>query len=868
MLGQTRRRGARRPRARLPGLRDARTPRAWAAPIRSPTPPAWRRRSSPRAPRTRARARSCSSTRTTGGPGIAAAAADGAAAAARPCCSPRAASCPRRRPTRSTSSSRPGAKAAGGAQVIRIGDVGRAGRPQGDRRHRAATRPRPRAAIDKPAGGRRGKRGAGRARRLRRPARLRDARRRAGRPSRATRCCGRAATRCRPRPRRRSRPHGKPQIYVLGPEDVISETRRRASCASSAPSSGSPGADPVTNAIAVRALHATATSAGASTDPGHGFVFASTAADARRGRRRAAVGARAPTARCCWSRRPRRCPPGAAGLPARHPARLRQGPGARRLQSRLADGRRGGHLRGRAVAHRHPPRDPARRHRRRLTPMAQAEQPERLRPQHQGHGRRRAPADGRLHAALRPAAAQPHPQADRAACRRTTRPAALGEQEIARLERLGFTGEVRGEGFQDGQRPLPVARTSTSRRAARAMTHRCATAAALQPRGRRPGQGLADERRPVRPRAPRGGARPACGGPVVARAGEHLREQDREDDLAGGLRVRPAPGLSAQGDQEQERATFATPSCQGSHDGRIAGLGSRDHARRALPRLLALVHPAGAGGARGAGRRARAGLRVGLGGVGPGRGLGARACWPARPSGSRSAPGLLQIPARPPAGDRDGRRDARRPERRALPARARRVRARRCPRAGTACRSRGRSRRTREYVEIVRAALARARPLVHEGREYRSRWADGRGKPLKLLARPVQERIPIYLGAVGPKAVEQAGEIADGWLPFMLDPRARRDAARAAATAGSRRPGRTRADIDIAACVADGRRRRPRRGARRRAPVAGLLPRRDGLAARRTSTSSCAERAGPRRRGARVPGRVPRRRPRARGRAR
>ena len=31
----------------------------------------------------------------------------------------------------------------------------------------------------------------------------------------------------------------------------------------------------------------------------------------------------------------------------------------------------------------------------------------------------------------------------------------LGEQEIARLERLGFTGETRGEGFQDGQRTLP-----------------------------------------------------------------------------------------------------------------------------------------------------------------------------------------------------------------------------------------------------------------------------------------------------------------------------------------------------------------------------------------------------------------------------
>jgi hypothetical protein len=31
----------------------------------------------------------------------------------------------------------------------------------------------------------------------------------------------------------------------------------------------------------------------------------------------------------------------------------------------------------------------------------------------------------------------------------------LGEQEIARLELLGFEGELRGEPPQDGQRPLP-----------------------------------------------------------------------------------------------------------------------------------------------------------------------------------------------------------------------------------------------------------------------------------------------------------------------------------------------------------------------------------------------------------------------------
>ncbi len=30
-----------------------------------------------------------------------------------------------------------------------------------------------------------------------------------------------------------------------------------------------------------------------------------------------------------------------------------------------------------------------------------------------------------------------------------------GEREIARLERLGFTGETRGEGAAEGERPLP-----------------------------------------------------------------------------------------------------------------------------------------------------------------------------------------------------------------------------------------------------------------------------------------------------------------------------------------------------------------------------------------------------------------------------
>ena len=79
--------------------------------------------------------------------------------------------------------------------------------------------------------------------------------------------------------------------------------------------------------------------------------------------------------------------------------------------------------------------------------------------------------------------------------------------------------------------------------------------------------------------------------------------------------------------------------------------------------------------------------------------------------------------------------------------------------------------RTREYVEIVRRILAREGPVEYEGEEYRLPVGpEGLGKPLKLMIRPVRERIPIYLGAIGPKAIEQAAEIADGWMPFMFTP--------------------------------------------------------------------------------------------------
>jgi F420-dependent oxidoreductase-like protein len=108
--------------------------------------------------------------------------------------------------------------------------------------------------------------------------------------------------------------------------------------------------------------------------------------------------------------------------------------------------------------------------------------------------------------------------------------------------------------------------------------------------------------------------------------------------------------------------------------------------------------------------------------------------------------------------------------------------------------------RTREYVEIVRQVLAR-KTLEYEGSEYTLPLPGGQGRPLKLLAKPVQERIPIYLGAVGPKAVEQTGEIADGWLPFMVDPQ-HADLLFAPLDRGLARAGRSRSEIDVAAAVA------------------------------------------------------------------
>ena len=77
--------------------------------------------------------------------------------------------------------------------------------------------------------------------------------------------------------------------------------------------------------------------------------------------------------------------------------------------------------------------------------------------------------------------------------------------------------------------------------------------------------------------------------------------------------------------------------------------------------------------------------------------------------------------------------------------------------------------RTREYVEVVRKALSRER-LEYQGETLELPLPDGPGRALKLTIAPVQERIPIYLAAIGPKNTTLAAEIADGWIPTLFSP--------------------------------------------------------------------------------------------------
>jgi F420-dependent oxidoreductase-like protein len=81
--------------------------------------------------------------------------------------------------------------------------------------------------------------------------------------------------------------------------------------------------------------------------------------------------------------------------------------------------------------------------------------------------------------------------------------------------------------------------------------------------------------------------------------------------------------------------------------------------------------------------------------------------------------------------------------------------------------------RTREVIEICRKVWRRER-LAHAGKYYTiplpADQGTGLGKSLKLINHPVRERIPIVVAAIGPKNVELAAELAEGWEPIFYFP--------------------------------------------------------------------------------------------------
>ncbi len=107
--------------------------------------------------------------------------------------------------------------------------------------------------------------------------------------------------------------------------------------------------------------------------------------------------------------------------------------------------------------------------------------------------------------------------------------------------------------------------------------------------------------------------------------------------------------------------------------------------------------------------------------------------------------------------------------------------------------------RTREYVEIVRLALAREK-VQYDGTHWTLPLPDGPGKALRLTVHPARENIPVYLAAVGPKNLELTGEIADGWLAIFFAPEYAKESL-GHIRAGQEKAGRTEQAFDVVPTV-------------------------------------------------------------------
>ncbi|WP_101525151.1 LLM class F420-dependent oxidoreductase [Nocardioides houyundeii] len=82
--------------------------------------------------------------------------------------------------------------------------------------------------------------------------------------------------------------------------------------------------------------------------------------------------------------------------------------------------------------------------------------------------------------------------------------------------------------------------------------------------------------------------------------------------------------------------------------------------------------------------------------------------------------------------------------------------------------------RTAEVIDLVRRGLKREKltsdGIFHLPLDREDGAVTGLGKPLKILTHPERDTVPIFIAALGPKSVEQAASIADGWIPHLFHP--------------------------------------------------------------------------------------------------
>jgi F420-dependent oxidoreductase-like protein len=80
---------------------------------------------------------------------------------------------------------------------------------------------------------------------------------------------------------------------------------------------------------------------------------------------------------------------------------------------------------------------------------------------------------------------------------------------------------------------------------------------------------------------------------------------------------------------------------------------------------------------------------------------------------------------------------------------------------------------TREYVAVLRKALAADAKVEHDGDvytiPYRGPGATGLGRPLRSTL-PAAPDTPLLVAALGPKNTALAAEVADGLLPYLWSP--------------------------------------------------------------------------------------------------